>query len=89
MHIIIKGIYLNLDDVLVVGDIKKADGGNYFSVTYKNGKTIDLFFASFYQKDVDTSDGNFYFGTDVFFFNAHKEILNKLTNATQLPPTRQ
>lgn len=84
MHIMIKGNYLNLDDVLVLGAIEdvQGDDAKFFSITYKNGKTSDFFYSQANQKDVYTSSGQFYFGTDAFFYNAHKEIINKLTNAS-------
>lgn len=83
MHIIIKGNYLNLDDVLVVSAIEKSGehGAMIFRITYKNGKNFEFYYNSTFKKDVETENGNFYFGTDCFFYNAHKEILNTLTNA--------
>lgn len=85
MHLFIKDNYLNLDDVLVVSTIEDAGshGGKFFSITYKNGKAFDFFYSRSNQKDVYTSTGHFHFGTDCFFYNAHKEILNKLTDNTK------
>lgn len=91
MHIMIKGNYLNLDEALIVSEIKDVgnEGCKLFCITLKNGNTIEFFYNRSYQTDVETtSTGNFNFGTAAFFFNAHKEILNKLTNAAQLPHPR-
>lgn len=92
MHIIIKGAYLNLDEALVVSEIKDigSEGCKLFCITLKNGNTIELFYDRSYQNDVQVSStGNFNFGTYAYFENAHKEILKTLTNATQLPSTGQ
>jgi len=88
----IKGNYLNLDDVLVVSEIKNVgnEGCKIFFLTLKNGNRVEFFYDRSYQQDVQpASSGNFNFGTFAFFSNAHKEIINTLTNATQLPPTGQ
>lgn len=86
----IKGNYLNLDEVLVVSEIKEvgSEGAKFFCITLKNGKEIEFFYHRSCQEDVKASNGNFRFGTSAFFYNAHKEILNKLTNATELPIPR-
>lgn len=83
MHILIKDNYFNLDDILIVSVIEGVgcEGAKFFTATCKNLKTIEFFYSPSYQQDVYISNGNFFFGTDVFFFNAHKEIINKLTNA--------
>ena len=91
MHIMIKGNYLNLDEVLVVSEIKDVggEGCKLFGITNRNGNTIEFFYSRSYQFDVEASSaGYFNFGTYEFFSNAHKEILNKLTDATQLSSTR-
>lgn len=86
MHVMINGNYLNLDDALVVSEIKNVgnEGAQFFSITLKNGNTIEFFYHSTYQYDVQTANGIFNFGTSALFYDAHKEILNKLTNATEL-----
>lgn len=83
MHIMIKGNYLNLDEALVVSEIKNVgnEGAQFFCITLKNGNTIEFFYHRIHEYDVQTTNGNFHFGTSSFFLNAHKEILNKLTNA--------
>lgn len=91
MHVMIKGNYLNLDEVLVLSEIKDIgnEGCKLFCITLKNGNTIEFFYSRSHQNDVQAaSTGNFNFGTAEFFYNSHKEILNKLTDVTQLPPTR-
>lgn len=90
MHIMIKGNYLNLDEILVVSEIKDvgSEGCKVFVITLKNSNTIEFFYNRSYKNDVQVaSTGNFNFGTAAFFLNAHKEILKKLTDATQLSPT--
>lgn len=89
MHVMIKGNYFNLDDVLAVSEIRSVgnEGAQLFSITLKNGNTIEFFYHRIHEDDVKISNGNFIFGTSAFFLNARKEILNKLTNATQLPST--
>lgn len=83
MHIMIKGNYLNLDDALVVSEIKNAgnEGAKFFCITLKNGNTVELLYHSIHEYDVEYFNANFHFGTDVFFYNAYKEILNRLTDA--------
>lgn len=90
MHILIKDNYLNLDDVLVVSTIKNAgnEGAKFFTITLKSGKSIEFLYYQGNQEDVFVSNGNFNFGTYAFFDNAYKDILNKLTDATQLPIPR-
>lgn len=90
MHILIKDNYLNLDDVLVVSTIKSVgnEGAKFFTMTLKSGKSIEFFYHQGNQDDVSVSNGDFNFGTYAFFNNAYKDILNKLTNATELPNPR-
>jgi hypothetical protein len=90
MHVIIKGNYFNLDDVLVVSEIKDVgrDGAKFFSITLKNGNYIEFFYSKSYQEDVSVAKGNFNFGTAAFFHNSHEEILNILTDATQFSHPR-
>lgn len=86
MHIMIKGNYLNLDETLIVSEIKDvgSEGCKVFVITLKNGNAIEFFYNRSYQNDVQVaSTGNFNFGTAAFFLNAHKEIINKLTDVTQ------
>lgn len=87
MHIMIKGNYLNLDDALVVSEIKNVgnEGAKLFFITLKNGKSIEFFYHSMYEYDVLALNANFHFGTSAFFCNTHKNILNILTNVTELP----
>lgn len=84
MHIMINGNYLNLDEVLVVSEIKDVgnEGCKLFCMTLKNSNTIEFFYNRSYHRDVEVSSkGNFNFGTSAFFLNTHKEIINILTNA--------
>jgi hypothetical protein len=87
MYIMIKGNYVSLNDVQSVTEIcSVGEGFKFFIIRYKQGSDIEFSYQKQNQTDVHiNSKGNFHFGTDCFFYNAHKEILNILTNATQLP----
>lgn len=87
MHIIIKGNFLSLNDVQSVTEIQTVgEGFKFFILRYKQGCDIEFSYQAQIKTDVHVNlKGNFSFGTDAFFFNAYKEILNKLTNVTELP----
>jgi hypothetical protein len=84
MHIMIKNNYLDLSDVLSVSDIETIgnEGCRLFTIVYKSGVKCEFFYASYYTSDVEIKNDSFCFGTYAFFDNAHKDIINKLTNAS-------
>lgn len=85
MHTIIKGNFLDLDDICVVSEIKPVgnEGCRLFTITYKNGMVLEFFYAQYFTEDVGVNKGNFNFGTYAFFDNAHKDIFKILTYATK------
>jgi hypothetical protein len=84
MHIMIKGNFISLNDVQSVSEIcSVGEGFKFFILRYKQGSDIEFSYQPQNKTDVHVNlKGNFSFGTDAFFYNAHKDILNKLTNAS-------
>lgn len=83
MHIMIKDNYLNLDDVLVVSEIRNAggDGAQLFYIMLKNCSKVEFLYHRSHEYEVLFLGGDFHFGSAKLFLSAYTEIIKKLTDA--------
>jgi hypothetical protein len=85
MHIMIKGNFIDLDDVLTVTDIHPigSDGFMSFIIQYKNDKKLEFCYHKSYETDIKIVGSEILFGTATFFQNAHADIIKILTYVTK------
>lgn len=84
MHIIIADVFLSLDKILTISDVKTGSGGTAsFYINYHSGKEIAFYYNAATKESVGFYIGAFYIKSQTAFNLIRGEILQTLINAAE------
>lgn len=84
MHIIIADVFLSLDEILTVSDVKRyPEALPAFYLDYHSGKRISFFYHDRIKESVEFNKDVFYIKSETAFNLIRGEIIQTLTNAAE------